>query len=243
MDQIQTTPDVTETVNDTLPQTPAGETPATEAETPEPNAPQTPPADVDYAKKFSDSAREAQILMEKNRRLEDRVRTLTTQDAPTESELQQRYPEWGQYNEFTKNVLSNQLVLERKNARLTDTVLEITDEQRQAMQFNRLVKQPKYAKLKEDAGFEEFTSSPKYKGMELEVLADAYLSRQGDGDITPPTTTPRTPRTEGLPRGSGGGQRAAAEQPQYSDEEVTAMMTKDPKKFRDLVKKGIIKIG
>ena len=247
MDNDQTPANGTAQVNVTPPETPVEENPTTGAEPVEPNVPQQQPAppQPDYAEKFKQSAREAQILLEQKKRLEDRIRTLTTQDAPTDSDLKERYPEWDQYNSFTKTVLTNQLVQERANAQLRTELLEITAERKWQTELKELTAKPRYAKLKNDAAFEAFVFQPKHKGLDITVLADAFLftaSGAGDDTVSPETPPAPVSRREVIPRGSGGGRTQEAA-PKYTDEELTAMRTSDPKLFRQLLKEGKVTIG
>ncbi len=210
------------------------------ADAPAAPAPQPAPA-VDYQKKFQQSSSEAQILNAKNKDLEDRLRTLTTQEAPTELELKQRFPEWDGYDSFTKTVLTNQLAQEKRLAKQENEILQMTATQKWEADLKSLTKQPQYAKLRGDEGFEDFVFQPKHRGVDLSVLADAYLQRTGNGETTPPapSTPPPAPiRDEGLPKGSGGPR--TADVPQMSAEEIEAIRTKDPKRYREMLIKGQI---
>ena len=241
---VQTPQPGTEQENVTPQKTPAGEIPDTTVNTPEtpgaPETPQTPAAQTppDYQKKFSQSAAEAQILLGRNKVLEDRYNKLTSQDTPTEAELREAYPSWDSMNAVEKDVYKNILTERKRNNRIEATLLEMTAEQRFTAEMNALLAKPEYSVLHGDAEFTEFVLRPKHKGLDIQTLADAYLFKKGLKE--PETPTSPVQRDPGLPKGSGGPR--TTEQPGLSDDEVATIRKTDPKRFRQMLKTGEIKL-
>jgi len=90
-----------------------------------------------------------------------------------------------------------------------------------------------YPQLKEVMGdFESFVADENNKGMSLKTAAKAFLTEKGLLD----------PTRKGLERPTGG-DRAPAPTGTMTAEDAKKLRETDYKKYRELVKKGIIKVG
>jgi hypothetical protein len=176
--------------------TPQPESEPTVPPTPEP----APAADlIDYKEKFTQSAREAQVLaaqLEQERQKNAR-RELTTE--PTDSELLAAFPEWEIMTDTEKrlaretskaNRIASTLQQEReqeKAERQWTTDLELTIAQNPSLQGKELA-------------FKEFAKKPTHRGAPLATLVSAFLFESSSIPSATPAPTPQP----GLEPGNGG---------------------------------------
>lgn len=210
-----------------------------EPKPPQPSAPAdpippAPPADtVDYEKKFSESTRENQILMEQNKKLQDDLKRRETTNEPTDSELQAAFPEidWELADAATKRLARetfhtrkiSEALLEKENAREADA------------KWNRDIDFA-IAKTPELDGrgdaFKEFANKPSHRGVATDILVDAFLNRTKPAMDKPnPNPAPKP----GLEPGNGGPR--TEEKPQVlSGAELKKLRESDGEKYREYIK-------
>jgi hypothetical protein len=182
-------------------------------------------ADVDYKKKFSDSAREVQRLLEEDKLKTQRLTDLEAKLAKTSENLSQiglakKYPEWDMLTETEKMILEKQEQTERDLAEMRQEKerhknLEITKE-----------KFPELNVLSRE--FETYCE--KYPHVDVDTLAKSFLFEKN-----PPVEKQR----KGLEKPSGGAKTPVADG--WTVEEVQRLRTTDEKKYLELVKKGKLK--
>ena len=240
MDELQTSEQETqeqETTPETVVET---ATPQTEEVTPEASpeaeevetpAQEPQPPQVDYQKKFKESAREAQIIAEKAKQAQARLQHLTSNNTPTEDELRQAYLNWDLMNDVEKDVYRRLFVSEKKNARLEHTVLDWLEQQQWEKDFSAVLKSNPALREKEE-DFKTYCYKPTHKNVPLDVLVKSFLFEIKE-DAPAPASRPT------LQRGSGGPKPEV--KTKLSAEDADLIRRTDPKKFRDLIMEG--KIG
>lgn len=227
---MQTPPDGTQGELGT-PQTPGEQTPQIETTVTETVT--TQPS-IDYEKKFSESTREAQRLAQELEQERARIKSLTTNNNPTDNELRERFSNWDELNSVTQDVYRRQVAIEKQNTRLQNTLMEQIAEQKWKDELNSLTKKADYKALRDDPEFEDYVFKPNHKGLSIETLADAFMHRKGMAAPPPPT-----PGRPGLERGSGGPKEPEGD----TQVDLQALSQQDPKKFRKDLVEGRIKLG
>ncbi len=195
--ETPTSPEETpETPTPTPTAEPAGQEPAPATE-----APAAPALEdtADYWKKrHAESSREAQVLLGKNKELEERTAQLTKQHTPTEQELRDAYPTWDSMLPHEQQLARENFGLKRTVSGMSSKVATIEARQAWERDLKKATKTFPALKGREDE-FEEFVMKPAHRSTPIDVLAKAFLS-----DTAVPTPpTPAAPRP-GVERGSGG---------------------------------------
>jgi hypothetical protein len=210
-----------EAVVDPLETTP----PASSAATPPQSVPPTEPP-VDYEKKFADSTRENQILQSKLAEKEARERELTKE--PTDSDLKAAFPhlDFDLMDPVQKESLRQGFIARR-------TAEQVAAE-RQAEKAERSFVTSVEIAIESHpdlAGRErEFKAyATKYKGSDLNLVVDAFLSKKAPA-APPPAQTPRP----GLETGTGG-PRESEKPKSLSGDELKTLRQTDPKAYREYV--------
>jgi hypothetical protein len=184
-------------------QDPAGGNPAPAPASPSPSADAEKEAlrqENDRLKQdYANSTKEAQILIEKNKQSEARVKELTTQYTPTEQELRAAFPEWDNLLPHEKRLATENLGLKRSIAAQQNTLAELQADRMWEKDLKKAVKAFPALSGREDE-FEQFVMKPSHRGVPVETLAKSFLFDPKAPEATPPAPTPRT----GPERGSGG---------------------------------------
>lgn len=237
-DVIQTTEEVTEqaapaiTEPEETEQTPAAEPeqPA-EVATPEPEpAPEQP----DYQEKFRNSASEALILHAQVKQKDDLLNKLTSQDAPSESEILAEYPDYQGFDETSKKFVIDVLTTKKRQARIDRHFAEQEAERSWQQELKSVTSKPGYNSLASDPEFEKFVFQPKHKGLDVQVLADAYLMRTGK---VAPQPTRQVQKQPAMPTATV---RQTPKSNKISLEEASKIRQTNHKEYLRLVKAGMI---
>jgi hypothetical protein len=183
--------------------------PATDPVDPAPAPVPATPAAPSVEERYRQSTSEALILNAKNKGLESTLNKLTSEDTPTEAELQGEYPDYKNYNAVTQKLMAETLAGKKARMRLNLQFIEQQATRRLETDLDTLTAQPKYAALDGDRAFRQFVLQPKHKDVDIETLADAYLVRTGkiqpSDEPNPAPPAPKAPpANSGVPRGSGG---------------------------------------
>ena len=202
--------------------------PAPEPEAPA--APELPPIEERYRQQRS----EALILNAQNKQKDEFIQKLTSQDSPTEAEILAEYPTFAQMDETSKKFVADLLTTKKRQARQDLERAQDNAERQWQTDLRNLTQDEKYKELRSDKGFEDFVFNPKHKGLDMTVLADAYLMRTGK---TAPDETP-IQQQPALPTGSAA--RGTGKKTKISIEEAAAIRKTDNKRYMELVKKGMI---
>lgn len=215
-------------------------TPGSEVIEPEPEKKPSEPI-VDYKVKFGKSTAENQILTEAIKKLESRLGLITTDETPTDTEMREKYPYWDEMMDLEKKLAINQVVLEHRLNKVSLSILEMADEKRWNEEFDRFLEKAEilnqFPELKgKEKDFREYAKKPTHKGMDLEVIAKAFLYNPAKEPVKE-----KVPNKPVLEKGSGGGgQPPKAE---MSPEDIKLLREQDPKLYNLYVKQGKIKLS
>lgn len=204
----------------------AEETPADGGAQPNPEEDQ-----VDYKKKFSESSREAQRLLDETKRLEGEKTELESKleqsnENSFDDELSKKYPNWDEMTETEQTIVRNQEKLDQRLA---------VSEEEKAWEKDYLKAKEEFPQLKE---FEDDFKTFCYKyprSVDASTLAPAFLRQKGVS-----LEKQETPDRIGLEK-STGGTKPDKQAGQYSQEDIKRLRDADYEKYLKLVKNGRIK--
>ncbi len=186
----------------------------------------------DYKEKFSQSSREAQLLAEQNKALQETIKNLTETKNPTDDELRQSYPGWDDLSAAEQTFMREQLSLKKENAATKGILLGFLEEQKWKDDLaGALVKYPELSG--KDTEFKNFCYKPSHKNIPIDVLAKSFLY-----DSKPEPAREPAPPGAALEPGSGGPKEAPKGELSLDDIEI--IRTKDPKRYRQLLREGKI---
>lgn len=213
-------------------------TPGSEVVEPEPEKKPSEPV-IDYKAKFGESTRENQIIQSKIKSLEAQLGLITSDETPTETEMKEKYPLWDEMMDLERKFAINQVILEHRVNKTSLTILEIAEDKRWNEGLDRFLEKVEilnqFPGLKgKEKEFREFAKKPTHKGMDLEVIAKAFLYN--------PEKEPakeKVPSKPVLEKGSGGGGQPP--KTEMSPEDIKLLREQDPKLYNLYVKQGKIK--
>jgi hypothetical protein len=200
----------------------------------------TPPQpEVVPKEKFVASQRESILNHERVQVANTRIQELTNTDTPTDEAMRRLYPEWDQLDDYNKKVLIRQETTAMQNAKLAAQNQEILARQQLEDQLEDIADKPEFAKLQgKEAEFRRFAKRKENQGIDVAVLAKAFLF-DGSDEPTPAPATP-APR-EALPAGSGG-PRESLKSKKISLAEAEIIKQTDYKRYIKLVKDDAIEM-
>ena len=188
-----------------------------------PVEPTVPP--VDYEKKFSESARENQLLRERIA-AEEKARQESTKE-PTDSDLRTAFPSWELMSDTEKELARRTVRAERIGGNAAQLAQDIQAERSWNTSIELAIASNNALQGKEHA-FRQFASKPQYKGVPMELLVDAFNSKNG-------APAPVTPPKPGLEPGNSGPR--TPEKPNVLTAEQLAQLRKtDEKAYVEYVK-------
>lgn len=182
------------------------------------------PPEVDYKKKFSDSAREVQRLLEEDKLRQEKIAELEAKLAETsenlaDREFSQKYPEWEMMTETEKTLAKEIDSLKKESLKAKEEKAWQNDFQKAKSKFPKL-------SGREDE-FKEFCY--KYpKSIDAETLAKSFLfeeeTPQPKKGLEKPTSGSKVPPKSG-----------------YSLEDIKNLRESDFKTYIKLIRQGKIK--
>jgi hypothetical protein len=199
--------------------------------------PSQPPVE-DLKKKLSASARENSILREQIKNLNSKIGYFTKEEAPTDAELKNLYPNWDEMGPLEKELASKNVILERRLNKVSSEVSRIAEERKWNEELDNFFERNEitdsYPELKgKEKEFRIFALKPTHKGVNLDVLARAFLYGAPEA--------PREPKKGSLiERGSGGPKTPQKPKKGYTSEELSLLRKTDYKKWKEVVEKGQI---
>ena len=212
---------------------PEVETPETTEKTPE----QSETDKTDYREKFSNSSRENQVILGKNKDLESRIDNLTNIKDPTEEDLKKEFSNWEFMSDGERDLAKANVKTQQLNLRTQNMLLDQQDKAKaKEVLDNVYTTHPELVAKKDE--FEAYMRKPSHKGASPEILAKAFKS-----DFAEELADNKKPEAKGdkgtaLETGSGGANAPAT--PSISDKDIEAIRKTNPKKYTELIKKGII---
>ena len=202
--------------------------------------PQTPPA-PDYETKFKESAKEGILQHERVKLRDARIEKLTNTENPTDDELKAKYPWWDntEVDEATKTFYRNELIKEKRLARTEHTVLTLSEKLEYNDKLDDFIEDPseEFKGLRgKEMEFKRFAKRKENIGIPIDKLAKAFLFDVKDELPKDHKPNPRP----GLEKGQGGPKTVEKAQALTPEQEME-FMTKDPGRYAELVRKGLIK--
>ena len=191
-------------------------------------------SEVNYRKKFSESTTENQILQAKLKAAEEKLGKITSAEIPAEQELKNLYLDWEIMSEPERKLAEKNLILERRLKKVEQDFGGMKEEKEWNEQVDNFLEKGKildtYPELDgKEKEFREFANKPTHKGASLDVLAQAFLFREG-GEV------PSVRRTPVLEPGSGG-PKETPKSKKMTSEELKVLRENDPKKWREIITK------
>lgn len=206
--------------------------------------PETNPEDTaEYWKtKFQESSREAQIIAEREKEAKAKLEEATKPKEITDDLMKEKYPDWDAYDDGVKAALKNQVKLEQEVTTLKKSQSEYHNERKWDSQINSFLDEntetEKYP-IKDREAFRKFVSKPERKGMNLDVLAAAFVYEVG-------STTPKPEKKKGSMLESGSGQGATqkhkSDKKEYTAEDAKLLRENNPREYERLVRSGKLDI-
>lgn len=202
--------------------------------------PQTPPA-PDYKEKFTQSAKEGILQHERVKLRDARIEQLTKTENPTDDELRAKYPWWdnAEVDEATRTFYRGELIKEKRLARTENIALTLSEKLEYNEKLDDFIEDPseEFKGLRgKEMEFKRFAKRKENIGIPIDKLAKAFLFDVKDELPKDHKLSPRP----GLERGQGGPKTVEKAQALTPEQEME-LMTKDPGRYADLVRKGVIK--
>lgn len=205
---------------------------------PEPEPIPVPQIEPDYKKKFSESSKEAQKVVAKNRKLTQAIDEANELEEPSEDELREEYSDWDVLDDTTKRIAKESLVSSRRFALISkarveskkiekwdEDVTKFTDDPQTFINFPDL--EGKISEFRVFANEESNTNVP------FRILVNAFLHEQ--------TEMTKTNKGSMFPTGSGGpNEKPKPKSDKISVEESETLRKNDYKKYLEYLRSGKI---
>jgi len=145
----------------------------------------------DLKKKLSASAREAQVLYAKNKKVNEAIERASGLPEPTEEDMKKEYPDWDVMGDFEKKLAKDSFISTRRFAVLEEATKEFRDIDAWAESVDKFVEDPKTVtdnpaldgRLEE---FKLFATKQTRRGVDFGDLVSAFLYEVGK-TVKPPT--------------------------------------------------------
>jgi hypothetical protein len=174
-------------------------------------------------KKFTESAKEANRLLERNKELEEKL--AQAGENSLEKDLSVRYPDWDLMTESEKILAKNQ-------ERIDKQLAELAEEKAWDKNFTKV--RSKYSKLADKENeFKEFCNRHP-KGVDTETLAKSFLF----DDKTP--VKEETKERKGLERPTAGPNKIST--PGMTLEDIKRLREEQPKLYAKMLKEGRLNV-
>ena len=141
---------------------------------------QEPEQSEDYQKKFGESSRENQILVDKLRIADEKLGKIARNEIPAEEELKKIYPDWDDMGDLEKGLAKTNLVLKRRVGSVEQEVSGMKEDKQWEADLDGFLTRAnlvgEYSEIsKREAEFKKFAKMPTHKGASFDVLAKAFL--------------------------------------------------------------------
>lgn len=207
--------------------------------TPDPKPKVVTPPKEDWRTKFANSTRRNQIVESQFKELQKTLGDITKQEIPSDEEMKIIDPDWEYRSDFEKNLLVKQVVMDRRQNLILNSISNITKESEEVEKLGEFIDSVPELKGKESQ-FIEFTRKPSNKGASVEVLLSAFLYSIKD-ELPPEDPTPKPEEIPpSLERATPTGGDAPKPKTGFTDEELKNLRTKNPKKYFKLIREGKI---
>lgn len=192
--------------------------------------------------KFQESSREAQIIAEREKEAKAKLEEATKPKEITDDLMKEKYADWDSYDDAVKATLKNQVKLEQEVTALKQSQSEYHNERKWDSKINSFLDEnaetEKYP-IKDREAFRKFVSKPERKGMNLDVLAAAFVYEVGST-----TSKPEKKKGSMLESGSGQGatQKHKSDKKEYTAEDAKVLRENNPREYERLVRSGKLDI-
>ena len=193
--------------------------------------------EIDYKEKFSASSRENQRILAEKQRTDQKIATLTKEEIPTNEEMAEITPNWDLLTDFEQQ----QAIKIEHTARITRAMrskqLESEESEKWEKDLRQVVKDNPEITGSENE-FKDFCYQPKNSQTPIDILASAFLHNKAKTNPTKPID-PKDKFTALDPaqNPSGGSVRVTP----MTDDEAEKIRKTDPDRYKELLKKGILK--
>jgi hypothetical protein len=194
-----------------------------------------------WKEKFANSTREAQIEFERRKQAEKERDELAKPKEITDDLMKEKYPDWDNYDDAVKATLKNQIKLEQEVTTLKQSQNEYLNERKWDNQIKSFLdenEETEVYSIKDKDAFKKFCNKADRKGMNLDVLAKAYLFEAKDED------NPAPKKGSMLENGSGQGasKKHTTDKKEYTADDAKRLRQNNPKEYERLVKSGALDI-
>lgn len=207
---------------------------STPEEKPDFNQEPEPQPEIDYKQKFAESTRESQILLAKVKQLEEKLGKVAGDEIPAERELQKLYPDWEMMSELEKKLAEKTLILDRRIGKIEQEREAAREEAEWEGRLEEFLEKAKilesYPELDgREKEFREFARKPTHRGVDLNILADAFLYKEKGGIM------PKSKKGSVLEPGRGGPRQEPPKKKKMTPEELSILRKTDFKKYKQII--------
>lgn len=221
------------------PSEPAPSEPAPSEPAPSEPAPSEPEPSPDYKQKYVDSAREAQILHAKNKKISEALEKANQLETVTDEELEAEYGDVDLMDDTTKKLAKDNLLNKKRLSILDDVTKESKNIEDWNIKVDTFINDPKTLSDNPELegraeDFKIFATKKSRRGVDFETLVGSFLY-----DVTKHAA----PRKKGqmFERGSGGPPiKPKLPDGKISVGEARLLMKRDYKKYKQMLKDGKI---
>lgn len=195
------------------------------------------PPEPDYKEKFVNSTREAQVLASKNKKITEVIEQAASLDEPTDEEMTKSYPDWDLMTDSERRLAKDSVLSKKKFALIHNAILETKKVDEWVAKVDEFVEDPKTitdnpALEGKEADFRAFCLKPTRRGVDFEDLVNSFLF----------TVKPEQKHTGSLLETATGGPKENKPK-ELTVEEISMIRRNDPKKYKELIKQGKVKIN
>lgn len=192
-----------------------------------------------WKNKFSESTRENQVERERREAAERKAEELAKPKEITDETMKQKYPDWDNYDDAVKSALKGQVKLEQEVTTLKQSQSEYHNERKWQGQVDSFLAEntetEKYP-IKDTEAFKKYCNKPANKGINLDVLAGAFVFEVGSTDTKP------EPKKGSLFEGGSGqgatGKHKSDGKKKYTADDAKLLREQNPREYERKVRSG-----
>lgn len=192
----------------------------------------------DYKKKFSESSRNAQKIVAKNKKINEAIDSIADMEQPTDEEMKQEFPDWEIMEDYTKELARESVMSKKFRENLARAREEGKKIEKWNEQVDEFVADPEtLTKNTELEGrldeFKVYASAEANASIPFEVLVPAFLHN---------STPPKKNKGSMFPKGSAGPSDSGKQDNRLTLEEGRKLRLTDHRKWKRYLRAGRIKI-
>lgn len=195
------------------------------------------PPEPNYKDKFINSTREAQVLASKNKKITEVIEQAAELGEPTDEEMAKTYPDWDLMTDSERRMAKDSILSKKKFELIHNAILETKKVDEWVSNVDEFIEDPKTiadnpALEGKEADFRAFCLKPTRRGVDFEDLVNSFLF----------TVKPEQKHTGALLETASGGPKETKPK-ELTVEEISMIRKNDPKKYKELIKQGKVKIN